>query len=468
MTSQITPRLKSILINCGLIAGLLLLPAQADARWYDQAEVDKGAATYEQNCASCHGENAAASANWKSVDANGNYPPPPLNGTAHAWHHSLEVLKKTILDGGKAFGGVMPGFRNKLSESEIDAVLAYLQSLWPDEIYSIWSDRYQVRNIVATADDSVAPVLATAQKSVAITDLLKLRLQSDKVSEPVKTPVAGIFETQFGKNYAYLSSNGRYLFMADLIDLQQEQNLTKNAKQNIATPPPKPLSPEIEAILRNPNMTGLLKLRLGSDAVSEPIETPVTGIYRAQFGLNFAYLTADGRYALLGNLIDLKLGQNFTEIARRATVRMELDQFATENKAIFPATGVEKAVVDIFTDTSCVSCRKLFLEVPKLQAAGITVQYLPYADEGPGSPGYNTLKQVWCSEDKAKALTIGKGVLQGTLPAGSCTDGNLVDLGQDLGSRVGVVGTPAIFKRNGAQIKGYVPSDKLIPLILAN
>lgn len=469
MSMQITPRFTRFLINCGLVAGLLLLlPAKADARWYDQADVDKGAATYGQNCASCHGENAEATANWQDADASGNYPPPPLNGTAHAWHHSLDMLKKTILEGGGKIGGVMPGFGGKLSDSEIDAVMAYVQSKWPDEVYAKWAARYEVGNIAANADDAVAPGQTTAQKSDQITDLLKLRLSSDKVSEPVNTPVTGIFQTQFGKNYAYLSRHGRYLFMADLIDLEQEQNLTNNAKQNIATPAPKPLSPEINAILKNRKTTDLLKLRLGSNAVSEPIETPVAGIYQVQFGMNFAYLTTDGRYALMGDLIDLELGQNFTDIARRTMIRTELNRFATENKAIFPATGEEKAVVDIFTDTSCSTCRKLFLEVPKLQAAGISVQYLPYADEGLGSPGYNTLRQVWCSQDKAQALTIGKGLLEGTLPAGNCADGNLVDMGQELGSRVGVVGTPAIFKRNGAQIKGYVPYQELIPLILKN
>jgi mono/diheme cytochrome c family protein/protein-disulfide isomerase len=469
MSMQITSRFTRVLINCGLVAGLLLvLPAKAEERWYDQADVDKGAAIYQQNCASCHGENAEATANWQDADASGNYPPPPLNGTAHAWHHSLDMLKKAILDGGSDIGGVMPGFKDRLSASEIDAVLAYVQSKWPDEVYAKWAARYEVGNIVASADEAAAPGQASAQKSDQITDLLKLRLGSDKVSEPVNTPVVGIFQTQFGKNYAYLTSNGRYLFMADLIDLQQEQNLTNNARQNIATPPPKPLSPEITALSINQDKTDLLKLRLGSNAISEPIETPVTGIYQAQFGMNFAYLTADGRYALMGDLIDLELGQNFSDIGRRSIVRTELNRFATENKAIFPATGEEKAVIDIFTDTSCFSCRKLFLELPQLQAAGISVQYLPYADGGLGSPGYNTLRQVWCSEDKAKALTIGKGLLEGTLPAGNCADGDLVDIGQDLGSRVGVVGTPAIFKQNGAQIKGYVSYDKLIPMILNN
>jgi thiol:disulfide interchange protein DsbC len=242
--------------------------------------------------------------------------------------------------------------------------------------------------------------------------------------------------------------------------------LTNNAKRKIETPAPKPLTAEITEILKSGKTTDLLKLRLGSKTVSEPVKTPVTGVSQASFGMKFAYLTEDGRYVFLGNLIDLERGINLTEIARREIVKKDLEVFATEDKAIFPATGPEKAVVNIFTDTSCSTCRKLFLEVPKLQAAGISVQYLPFPDEGLNSPGYKTLKQVWCSEDKAKALTIGKGLEQGTLPAGNCADGKLVDKSYALGKTIGVLGTPAIFKENGAHIKGYIPYQELIPMVL--
>jgi len=68
-------------------------------------------------------------------------------------------------------------------------------------------------------------------------------------------------------------------------------------------------------------------------------------------------------------------------------VRAKFKRFTDENKAIFPAIGEEKTVVDVLIDISCSSCRKLVLEVPRLQAAGISVQYLPYADEDLDSPG---------------------------------------------------------------------------------
>ena len=73
----------------------------------------------------------------KTLD-DGSYPPPPLNGTAHAWHHSIEVLLTVINQGGIPNGGKMPAFKNKLSQDQKIAVVAYFQSFWPEDIYNKW------------------------------------------------------------------------------------------------------------------------------------------------------------------------------------------------------------------------------------------------------------------------------------------------------------------------------------------
>lgn len=110
-------------------------------RWYTQAQIEQGRALYRTHCASCHGERAQGlAADWRKTDANGNYPPPPLNGSAHAWHHPLVVLERTIAEGGAAFGGVMPGFAETLSDDDVRAAIAYFQSLWPDDIYGRWQE----------------------------------------------------------------------------------------------------------------------------------------------------------------------------------------------------------------------------------------------------------------------------------------------------------------------------------------
>ena len=450
-----------------VIGSLMFVTGQASAatveRWYSDQQLASGETVFKQNCAACHGLNAEGTSDWKKTDSNGNYPPPPLNGSGHAWHHSKDLLNSTILDGGLKLGGVMPSFSGKLSDADVDSTIAYFQSKWPDDIYLKWSNRNQPGN-TPTIESIADPIESTSGRGEDITKLLKMRIGNNDVADPVKTPVDGLYQTQFRNNYAYLSDDGRYLFMGDLFDLELEQNLTSNARQNIETPVA--TSPEKNEVLDKRKQTDLLKKRLGSNDVSEVVETPAKGMYVVKFGSNYAYLNRDGRYVIMGSMIDLKLGQNLTSISRKRTAKALLNQFAREDKAIFPATGTEKGVINIFTDTSCVSCRKLFMEVPELQKAGISVHYLPFPDDGEEGPGYETLKQVWCAEDKAKALTIAKGVAVGRLPAGNCVNSSFVDTSYALAKKIGVIGTPAIFKQNGEHIKGYVPYQKLIPKIL--
>ena len=111
-------------------------------RWYTQAQVLKGETVFQANCSGCHGGRAQGLiANWKQRLPNGSYPPPPLNGSAHTWHHPLSVLQQTVKNGSIPLGGTMPGFRDKLNDAEIDAVISFFQSKWSDAIYQVWQTR---------------------------------------------------------------------------------------------------------------------------------------------------------------------------------------------------------------------------------------------------------------------------------------------------------------------------------------
>lgn len=131
-----------IIISLGFVIFFQMTPgSQVEGRWYTQDALDKGARLFQQHCASCHGANAEGTHEWRKTDSLGNYPPPPLNGTAHAWHHDISVFKRTIREGGARLGGTMPPFKNKLSESDMEAVIAFFQSKWSEEIYQLWEER---------------------------------------------------------------------------------------------------------------------------------------------------------------------------------------------------------------------------------------------------------------------------------------------------------------------------------------
>jgi mono/diheme cytochrome c family protein len=113
-------------------------------RWYNPQQVQEGKQLFAASCAVCHGNEAQGLAeNWKKPDENGNYPPPPLDGSAHAWHHPLVALKHTINEGGAPVGGVMPAFKHVYTDAQIDSLLASIQSRWSDKIYQNWDKRNQ-------------------------------------------------------------------------------------------------------------------------------------------------------------------------------------------------------------------------------------------------------------------------------------------------------------------------------------
>jgi mono/diheme cytochrome c family protein len=121
---------------------LLSMSAGATQPWYNAELVATGSQLFQQHCAECHGTNAEGTSEWKKTDASGHYPPPPLNGSAHAWHHSIPQLTRSIKQGGQQLGGVMPGFGDKLDDQQILALIAFFQSTWPTEIYDRWHNRH--------------------------------------------------------------------------------------------------------------------------------------------------------------------------------------------------------------------------------------------------------------------------------------------------------------------------------------
>ncbi len=108
-------------------------------RWFTEQQFEVGKQVFATNCAACHGNlGQGIVENWKRPDDAGNFPAPPLNGTAHTWHHPKFVLLETIDNGGIPLGGTMPAFKGILTDEEKEAVIAYIQSMWDDETYVKW------------------------------------------------------------------------------------------------------------------------------------------------------------------------------------------------------------------------------------------------------------------------------------------------------------------------------------------
>lgn len=146
---------RHLLPAFSLMIGLLPFPAAAFLH-ASETDANSGRALYVEHCAACHGVDLEGQPDSRSSDANGLYPAPPHDETGHTWHHDDAMLIDYITRGGQAvlddmdvtFTSGMPGFGSVLDQSEIEAILDYIKSTWPQHI----RDAQAQRSNAASAD----------------------------------------------------------------------------------------------------------------------------------------------------------------------------------------------------------------------------------------------------------------------------------------------------------------------------
>lgn len=105
----------------------------------DARQVAMGYDLYNQHCSTCHGHDLRGEADWQTRKPSGELPAPPHDASGHTWHHPEEQLFAIIKHGMARFAPpgyktAMPAFVGTLSDSEIKAVLSYIESTWPADI----------------------------------------------------------------------------------------------------------------------------------------------------------------------------------------------------------------------------------------------------------------------------------------------------------------------------------------------
>jgi thiol:disulfide interchange protein DsbC len=185
--------------------------------------------------------------------------------------------------------------------------------------------------------------------------------------------------------------------------------------------------------------------------------SPMKGVYEVVMGADTAYVSADGKFLIAGDMYEIESRTNLTESGRQKTRVEALAKLDEREMIVFKPTTV-KHTITVFTDVECGYCRKLHSEISKLNDLGVQVRYLAYPRAGPGTEDWRKMEAVWCSKDRKNAITEAKAGRD--VKSAQCSAPVAKQF--KLGEQMGVRGTPAIFTSTGDYIGGYLTPDQML------
>jgi len=201
------------------------------------------------------------------------------------------------------------------------------------------------------------------------------------------------------------------------------------------------------AIADEADVKKAVEAKLGK--VEKIARAPMAGIWEVTVDGQIFYADDKGAYLIFGNLLEMKTGKNLTAERQFNSLPLEL--------AVKQVRGTGKNVMVTFEDPNCGYCKKLAKDI--LTVKDVTVYTFLYPVLGDDS--YEKSKAIWCAPDKAKAwtdwMTAGKALP--AIPAKCDISG--LDKSAQLGRKLRINGTPAIFFAGGERVGGYIPAAEI-------
>ncbi len=203
----------------------------------------------------------------------------------------------------------------------------------------------------------------------------------------------------------------------------------------------------LTAVADEADVKKAVEAKLGK--VERIVRAPMAGIWEVTVDGQVFYSDDKGTYLIFGNLLEMKTGKNLT--AERLFNSLPLDL------AMKQVRGSGKNVMVTFEDPNCGYCKKLAKDI--LMLKDVTVYTFLYPVLGDDS--YEKSKAIWCAPDRSKAwidwMTAGKA--PPAAPA-KCDIGGL-DKSAQLGRKLRINGTPALFFAGGERVGGYIPAAEI-------
>lgn len=190
--------------------------------------------------------------------------------------------------------------------------------------------------------------------------------------------------------------------------------------------------------------------------VTSAKDAPFPGWYELEAGGKRFYLSADGRYMMLGQVVDL--GVSAAAAAQGGSAgKVDVSKLASASTNIKFVNGTGKRVMYVFSDPDCPYCKQLEADMAKFKDTKVVL--IPYPLESLHPQAKAKAAAILCQDDKAQAWR--KSLLSGATYAGGERCMAKVEKNIELGRSLGINATPTIFNADGERAIGYVPFETL-------
>jgi len=191
--------------------------------------------------------------------------------------------------------------------------------------------------------------------------------------------------------------------------------------------------------------------RLGGAKIDAIKETPYSGLYELRVGGDILYTDKKAEYLFIGQVYDAKSSKNLTRERLDDLNKIKFSDLPL-NLALKQVKGDGKRVIAVFEDPNCGYCKRLRATTLK-ELDNVTIYTFMYNILSPDS--FEKSKNVWCAPNRVQAWD--DWMLNGKVPpavSSGCDTPN--DKIVELGHKLNIQGTPAIFFTDGSRIPGAV------------
>jgi thiol:disulfide interchange protein DsbC len=191
--------------------------------------------------------------------------------------------------------------------------------------------------------------------------------------------------------------------------------------------------------------------RLGGAKIESIKENPYGGLYELRVAGDILYTDKKGEFLVIGHVYDAKTTRDLTRERIDEINKIKFSDLPLDS-AIKQVKGDGKRVIAVFEDPNCGYCKRLRQTTLK-DLNNVTIYTFMYNILSEDS--FVKSKNIWCAPDRGKAwdewMINGKAA-----PAAAANCQNPNDKVLELGQKLKIQGTPAIFFADGSRIPGAV------------